>query len=253
MQDKANLTEQAVNRFVEMALATQIKDADRIEVKLKFDLSRLMRGETDGIQIKIAGLLLSHNLRVTDLQLVMGRVAVKPLKAMRGKIILIQPVVGQLTIALNEQQLADAINADPCLESINQQWQAARVSPMDVSLQSIQCRFQAQGAIEFYGQLSSQMQLNSQLLEFTAVPFIDTEANQVGFQNISFQNDQTIEAADISALIELILKEVSEALRLKEFEQQAVFLTPQQLDLMPQLLRLQSAAHIEQFPSSPSN
>lgn len=249
MQDKAKLTEQAVNRFVEMALARQIKDADKIEVRLKFELNRLMRGETDSILIKIQGLLLSHHLRVSSLQLEMGQVAVKPLQAMRRKIILVEPVAGWLTIELNEQQMAEAINNDACLDSINQRWQ--EVNPTALALQSVTCQFQAEGTIAFKSRLISQAESNFQSIEFAAVPSIDSQANQVCFQNIQILNIQILSETDTaSSLAELILQEISEALQLQEFEQQAVSLKPQQLELMPHLLRIQFAAHIEQFPSS---
>ena len=244
MQDKAKLTEQAVNRFVEMALARQIKDADKIEVRLKFELNRLMRGETDSILIKIQGLLLSHHLRVICLQLEMGQVAVKPLQAMRRKIILVEPVAGWLTIELNEQQMAESINNAACLSSINRRWQ--EINQTNLALQSVSCQFREEGTIAFQGRLGSQAESDLQFIEFTVVPSIASQTSQVYFQNI-----QIIKGEDtFSSLAELISQEISDALQLKEFEQQAVSLKPQQLELIPHLLKIQWAAHIEQFPSS---
>ena len=82
MTTEARFGEQALNKMAEIALASQLKGVERLEVQIKTDLSKLARGEVDSITIKINKLLMPQELILEELQLHFNRVVVKPLSAM---------------------------------------------------------------------------------------------------------------------------------------------------------------------------
>ncbi len=62
MQEKAPFGEQALNKIAKMALASQLKGAERLEVQLSFDLNKLAHGEVDSVAINVSGLVMQQDL-----------------------------------------------------------------------------------------------------------------------------------------------------------------------------------------------
>lgn len=239
--EKTGLGEQALNKIVEAALASQLEEVERLEVRIKTNLSKLAHGEVDSIAIQITGLITHDNLRVEELQLQINRVTVKPLAALFGKIILTQPSTGVIRFVLTEDNLNYAFNSKSFLEHLHQ-----TPSLMEKSasrFQQIECLL-ADGNMGFNSNVIFDSTKEA-TLAFTTTPGIGTDGQRIVLQNI-----HSIEGQELpSELIAALVAQVSEVLNLlPNFERKGMSLQIQQLDVAASKLTLQAAMYIEQFP-----
>lgn len=240
--EKTGLGEQALNKIAETALASQLEEVERLEVRVKTNLSKLANGEVDSIAIKINGLITDYNLRVEELQLQIDRVTVKPLAALFGKIILTQPSTGVIRFVLTQDNLDRAFNSKSFLEHLRQT--PGLMGESASRFQQIKCML-ADGNMAFNCDaiVDSTKQAT---LAFTTTPRIGSDSQRINLQDIHYIEGQELPSELTAALV----AQVSEVLSLlPNFERKGMSLQIQQLDVAASKLTLQAAMYIEQFPS----
>ncbi len=109
---KAGFGEQAVNKIVEIAIASQLQKADGLEFRIKTDLNKLAHSQLDSLAIALYGVLLQPSLEAETLQLTIGRVTVKPCKALRGQIRLVHPSEGTFHLVINQASFTTALKTE---------------------------------------------------------------------------------------------------------------------------------------------
>ncbi len=245
-QEQAGLGEQALNRIAEMALASQLEEVERLEVKVKTDLSKLAHGEVDSIAINLNGLLMQQDLVVEELQLQINRVTVKPRSALFGKIRLTHPSEGTVRIVINEDNLNRTFNSESFHEHLHQTQGFVEDKRVAIHVQQVKCRLLADGNIAFNSELMLGKTGEARALAFTATARIGTDGQGIVLQDVHYVEGKELPPELTAALV----AQVSEVLSLRDFEQKGMSLRIQQLDVEAGKLTLQTAAHIEQFPSS---
>lgn len=245
-QEKSGFGEQALNKIAEMALASQLKEAERIEVQIKTDLSKLAHGEVDSIAININGLVMQQDLGVEELQLQINRVAVKPFSALLGKIQLTQPSEGIARFVINEDNLTRAFNSKSFHENMQQMQGFVENKRVAIHVQQVKCCLLADGNIAFNSELNIGKTGEAKAFAFTATPRMRTDGQGIVFQDVHYVEGKELPAELTTALI----AQVSEILSLRNFEQKGMSLRLQQIDVAAGKLTLQAAAYIKQFPSS---
>ena len=244
-QEIPGFGEQTLNKIAKSALAKQLRDVEQLEVRIKTNLNKLANGEIDSIAIEIAGLLMPHELRANELQLQIGRVTVKPLSAIRGKIRLTHPSSGVLRLVINENNLTHAINSkilDKPLERIQRQVE----EQMAEQIEQVKCLLLADGHMAFSCKIALGEIREAQTVTFTTIPDISEDRKGVTLQHL--QDLETKEPH--SELVAALFAWVGEILSLSAFERQGTSILIQQLDVTAGQLMLQADIHIEQFPSS---
>jgi hypothetical protein len=239
MPEKVGFPEQAVNKIVEMAIASQLQKADGLEVRIKTDLNKLAHGQLDSLAIAIYGVLLQPNLEAEALQLEIGRVTVKPLKALRGKITLVHPSEGTFRLVINEESFITALNTEVLKETLRSR---GYTDNRDVR---IRCLL-SDNTITFSTEPIGNNTEVPQHFVLVATPEIAPEGQAVLLQQVRYVEGQEPSPEFTSAL----LARMYELLSLQDFERQGMLLQIQQLDVTQGKLTLDAAAHIEQFPSS---
>jgi hypothetical protein len=239
MLEKVGFPEQAVNKIVEMAIASQLQKADGLEVRIKTDLNKLAHGQLDSLAIAIYGVLLQPNLEAEALQLEIGRVTVKPLKALRGKITLVHPSEGTFRLVINEESFITALNTEVLKETLRSR---GYTDNRDVR---IRCLL-SDNTITFSTEPIGNNTEVPQHFVLVATPEIAPEGQAVLLQQVRYVEGQEPSPEFTSAL----LARMYELLSLQDFERQGMLLQIQQLDVTQGKLTLDAAAHIEQFPSS---
>lgn len=238
--EKSKFGEQAINKIAEVALASQLKQVEKLAVQLKTDLSKLAHGEVDSININMNGLLMQSNLIAEELQLQINRVIVKPFSAILGKIKLTQPCTGTIRVVFNEDNLTRAFNWESFRANLSQG------KPVKIYLQQVNCHLQADGNIAFQLELILTDTKQAQSVAFTTVPRIGNNGREILLQDVHYLNSEELAPELTAALI----AQVGEMLSLRMFEQKGMSLQFQQLDVTAGKLTIQAAARIEQFPSS---
>lgn len=101
--ERAKFSQQAINKIAEVAIASQLKQVDKLKVQIKTELSKLARGQIDSLNINMNNLLMQPYLIVEELQLKINSVTVKPRSAILGKIKLVHPSTGAILAETFEQ------------------------------------------------------------------------------------------------------------------------------------------------------
>jgi len=239
MQEKAGFTEQAVNKIVEMAIASQLQKADGLEVRIKTDLNKLRHGQLDSLAIAIYGVLLQPNLEAEILQLQIGRITVKLLSAIRGNIKLLHPSEGTFHLVINEASFTTALNTESFRETLRSRGYA------DKQDAKIRCLL-SDNTITFSTEPIGNNTEVPQHFVLVATPEIAPQGQAVLLQQVRYVEGQEPSPEFTSAL----LARMHELLSLRDFESKGMLLQIQQLDVSAGKLTLQAEAHIEQFPSS---
>jgi hypothetical protein len=239
MQEKAGFGEQAVNKIVEMAIASQLQKADGLEVRIKTDLNKLRHGQLDSLAIAIYGVLLQPNLEAEILQLQIGRITVKLLSAIRGKIKLVHPSEGIFRLVINEASFTTVLNTESFRETLRSHGYAEQQDA------TIRCLL-SDNTITFS---TEPIRNNTEVpphFVLVTTPEIAPEKEAVLLQQVRYVEGQEPSAEFTNAL----LARMRELLNLQEFGRKGMLLQIQQLDVSAGKLTLQAEAHIEQFPSS---
>jgi len=245
-QEAAGLGEQALNKIAEVALASQLEEAERLEVRIKTDLSKLAHGEVDSITIKIYGLVRQQNLRMEELQLQINHVTVKPLSALMGKIKLTQPSKGTVRIVISEDNLTCVFNSKSFYERLYPMQGSIGDQRGAICIQQLKCYLLADGYIAFNTDLTLGKSGQVQSVAFTVTPRIATDGQGVVLQDVhSTEGKQP--PPELTAALAV---QMSEVLNLHDFEQKGISLQIQRLEVTAGKLTLQAAAYIEQFSSS---
>ncbi len=245
-QEKGKFGEQALNKIAEIALASQLEQAEQLEVRIKTDLNKLAQGEVDSIAIKIDGLLMPQNLYVEELQLQINRIIVKPFSALLGKIILTQPCEGTIRITINEDSLTRILNSKSFYEHLQQMQGSTEDERIAIDVRQLRCCLLANGKIAFNCQVIEGKTGEAQTLAFTAIPRIVTDGQGIILQDVDYLDGKEL----LPELTAALVAQVSEVLSFREFQQQGMTLRFQQINVAVGKLTLQADVCVEQFPSS---
>lgn len=244
-QEQAGFAEQAINKIAKMALASQLKEVEQLEVQVKTDLSKLARGEVDFIAINVNNIVMQQNLGVEELQLKFNRVIVKPRSALFGKIQLVQPSVGTALIVINEDNLNRALNSKLLQEKLHNMQVFFENKQVTIALDKVKCFLLDNGNIAFKSELILDKTGKPRAFAFTASPRIGTNGEKIVFQNVHYVEGKEFPPE----LTATLLAQVSEVLSIRSFEQKGISVKFQQLDMVAGKLTLQAAAYMNQFPS----
>lgn len=222
--ESTRFSQQAINRIAEIAIARQLKQDVEIRVNIITTLNQLTKGQIDAIAILIQELVLSEILKTEVFQLEIGSVTVKPLSAMKGKIKLLHPSEGTLSLVIREADLTAALN---------QSLRSAQPIPA-----SVRCSIANPILTVRWNPIESAAVESIDLL-----PVLAPAATPGIFW-------QPLLAADQSspAWLADILPHLDRLLSLKDFEQKGLFLSIQAIEMIEGKLRIDARAMIQEFP-----
>ena len=239
-----NLGEQALNKIAELALSSQLEDAERLEVKVNTTPEKLANGELESLLIKGKGLVIETDLRVEVLEIETKAIAVNPLKALTGNIQLTHPSEGTARLVLTETDLNCALNSAEL---------RAKIDVLDTYLSTGEkltvpqkkCQFREDGTVAIEALVELQPSGETQDVVFTATPKIARGERSVVLENIRYEPGKEIS----EDLIQAFLDKAEKMLDLRNFEKQGLALRIHRLTVEAGRITLSAVADITQFPS----
>lgn len=242
-QPKSGLGEQAINKIAEMALASQLDKAEKLQVDVKIDPGNLAKGEVDSLTIEGEGLVTPQNLRLEELEMQINRIAVNPLNALFGKIQLTKPTEGTARVVLTDTDINRALNSET--GSTNSQKSVSiNGQPVLIDIPQVECGLQADGKLALNASVVLSKTGEKRQLAFTATPRISTSKTGVVLQDIQYIKGTELSPEITAALVE----KASEILNLRSFELEGISLSIHQLDVEAGRLTIFATAAIAQFP-----
>ena len=238
--EKARFSQLAIDKIAEVAIASQLKQVEKLKVHIDTALNKLARGKIDSINININGLLIQPYLILEELQLKINSVTVKPRSATLGKIKLVHPAVGTIYFVFNQDDLTRAFNCESFLANIHQIGKT-----IAINLQQVKCALLADGKISLRSELILSNTEQARIA-FTVVPQISNDGRKIYLQDVHYLEGEAL-APELTAAL---LLQVSELLSLRMFERKGMSLRIQQVDVTAGKLTLQADTYIEQFPTA---
>ncbi|OKH41002.1 hypothetical protein NIES2119_01480 [[Phormidium ambiguum] IAM M-71] len=232
-QEKLNLREQAVNKFIEFVLSRFI-DAERLQVRVKSNLKQLRRGELEALTIQMSNFLMQPNLRVTKFQLDIGASAVNMQNIMQRKIELLHPSEGKLTITIDREQLTNLLNKE--LKNLFNDEQ------QEIQVQKVNCDLTENGAIAFiFNWIEGEI--------FKTGTWITTPKIELNNHAVILVKEEFLNLEPPAEFVDRAIAKVSNILSLNDLANRGTSFNIQQIVIAAGKVTVEANATIEQFPS----
>jgi hypothetical protein len=240
------LGEQALNKIAEMALSTQLEQAERLSVQVKTDPSKLAQGELESLTIDGEGLVMQKDLRMQEMEIKMNSIAVSPLKALLGNIELTKPTQGTARIVLTEADINRAFNS---------QTLGARTRNLNIDIdgklltvntQHVDCKLLADDKIAIAAEIQVQQTGEIQQVSFSARPCISPSGQGVFLGDVQYTPGKEL----YPALTKVLVEQASHILNLSDFAIEGIVLGVHQLNVAAGTIILHATAQIQKFPST---
>lgn len=245
LPDFSDLGEQTLNKIAEMALMTQLDEAERLNVYIKTDPGLLSQGKLDSLTIDGDGLVMKKDLRMQRMQIELNNIAVSPLKALTGNIELTEPSDGNADIVLTAADINRAFNSQKMEELVENPEIEVDGKAMVVDMQGVECQLRADERIAIDARFKLSQTQDIHRMMFTCLPRIAKEGRGVVLEDVEFPEGKELSPK----LTEALLAKVSYILNLSNFEMQGISLQIQGLQVQQERMSLEAIAHITQFPS----
>ncbi|NMG11006.1 DUF2993 domain-containing protein [Brasilonema sp. UFV-L1] len=246
MPDSPGLGEQALNKAAEIGLSSQLDQVENLNVDVKTDPLKLVQGEVDAVSIEGEGLVMQKDLRVEELKMQTGSVAINPLSAAFGKIELTKPTKGSTRVVLTEDDINRAFNS----EYIRSQLQTHKIDVngqlMTIIPQHIDFHLPGNSKVALSASILLRETGETQQIAFSAVPKVSANGQTVSLENVEYGDTQEISPDLTKALIDA----TSEILNLSNFNLEGMTLRVKQLEVETGKLIMQAEAYVEQIPSA---
>lgn len=245
-QEKADLGEQALDKVAEVGIESQLDEVEAVDVDIRTNPLKAMQGEVDSVAIDGKGMVMEKDLRVEEMQMRTGEVAINPLSVAFGKIELKRPTDATTHVVLTDSDINRAFNSDYIQDKlqgleINVNGQPEVVDTQQVSFQLPSDQQVAITAQAYFRQLNEQKQV-----AFRVTPQMSADGQQIVLQNVEYTEGKELSPE----LTQALLDKVSELLDLRNFELEGMSLKLRGFEIRQGKLTLEAAAHVEQFPSS---
>ncbi len=240
-----NLGEQALNKIAELALSSQLEDADSIEVKVKTTPEKLANGELESLLIEGEGLVIETDLRLQVLEIEMKAIAVEPLKALTGNIKLTQPTEGTARLILTETDLNRALNSLELRSKINVLDTYLSTGEVKLTVPQKKCQLREDGTVAVEALVELQPSGETKEVAFTTTPKIAPGGRSVVLSDIQYEPGKEIS----EDLTQAFLDKAAKMLDLRNFEKKGLALRIHRLTVEAGQITLLAVADITQFPT----
>jgi hypothetical protein len=246
MPDSPGLGEQALNKAAEIGLSSQLDEVENLDVDVKTDPLKLLQGEVDAVKIEGEGLVMQKDLRVEELQMQIGNVAINPLSAAFGKIELTKPTKGSTRVVLIEEDINRAFNSEYVRSQLQSQKIHVNGQLMTIVPQQVDFRLPGNSKVAISASILLRETNETHQVAFSAVPKVGANGQTVSLENVEYGDTKEISPDLTKALIDA----TSEILNLSNFDLEGMTLRVKQLEVQTGKLIMQAEAYVEQIPSA---
>ena len=236
---------QALNKIAQLALSSQLEDADRLEVKVDTAPEKLANGELDSLLIDGEGLIIETDLRLQVLEIAMRAIAVKPLKALTGNIELTQPTEGSARLVLTQTDLNRALNSPELRAKINVLDTYLTTEKVKLTVPQKKCELREDGTVAVEAVVKLLPSGETKEVAFTTTPQIAPSGRSVVLEDIQYEPGKEVS----EDLTQAFLDKAGKMLDLRNFEKRGLALRLSRLNVEAGQITLLAAADITQFPT----
>ncbi|MBD2775118.1 DUF2993 domain-containing protein [Iningainema tapete] len=246
MPDSPGLGQQALNKAAEIGISSQLDEVENLDVDIKTDPVKLVQGEVDAVKIEGEGLVMQKDLRMDELKMQMGGVAINPLSAAFGKIELTKPTQASARVVLTEDDIHRAFNSEYIRSQLQSQKIHVNGQLQTIFPQHVDFRLPGDGKVALSATVLLTETNETHQVAFSAIPRVSANGQTVSLENVEYGNTQEISPELTKAMV----NQTSEILNLSNFDLSGMSLRVKQLNVETGKLILQAEAYVEKIPSA---
>ncbi|GAB4375566.1 MAG: DUF2993 domain-containing protein [Elainellaceae cyanobacterium] len=242
--NETNLGEQALGKVAEVAIASQLDQAEQINVEIHTDPLKLVQGKLDSAAITGEGMVMNRELRVEAIEAHTDSINIDPMKAIAGQVELTQPTNAHAQILLTEPDLNRALSSDYIRGKMQGLSVEIEGKPTLIDIDHAKIHLQE-------GELALDMTLlqrdNNETKQLSAVakPFLKDQGQRLDLEIVSAEGQHlTLEFATA------LFKKVMELLDLRKFELEGMRLTLNDISVREGKLLLRATSLVEKLPTA---
>lgn len=244
MSNEPDLGEQALGKVAEIALKSQLDDAEQLDVDIRTDPIKLIQGKVDSVAISGEGMVMKQELRAEVVEINTGAVAIDPFKAIAGQIELTAPADAQAQILLTEADLNRALDSNYLRNKLKNIELLVRGEPVVIDVQQATIHLPGNEQVALDVEILPHGMNETQGFSAFAKPIIKENGHRIDLEVISAEG-RGISLEFITALFERL----EEVLDLRNFDLGGMTLQLKELTAQTGKLVLQAVTTIERLPS----
>ncbi|MBD2157400.1 DUF2993 domain-containing protein [Leptolyngbya sp. FACHB-16] len=240
-----DLGKQALNKVVEVGISSQLDEVEDLKVDVESDPMKLMSGEVESVEIEGKGMVMQKDLRVEEMQVKTGNVAVNPLKAAFGQIELSHPTNATVQVTLTEADINRAFNSQFIQEKLQNLDVHVNGERVTVDTQRVEFGLPGECKVAIKTDVVLRSTGETKQTAFTAVPRMEANGQQVVLEDVQYEAGQELSPE----LTDALLAEARELLDLRNFELDGMVLRLRHLDVQSNRLLLEAEAQVDKIPT----
>ncbi|MGB2926947.1 MAG: DUF2993 domain-containing protein [Limnothrix sp.] len=230
-----SLGTQTISKIAEVALASQMKQVDKLSVDVKIEPENLAKGMVNALAIEGRGLVTQSSLRVEKISLIIKEIAVAPFKALMGNIQLTKPASGHAVLMIEPKDFAEA------LETL-----LAQDHEKDLQVRSLECEFSSPDLIKLQAQVLDKRTSDSETLELLLKTVFDPNRQAVILEDVDYVRNEVL-GGTVGARIE---KQLLDILNFQFLVFEGLSFQVNGLEILNNALELSAIAEITSFPKA---
>ena len=245
-QDEPKLEEQALSKAAELGLASQLDQAEKLDVNVRTDLLKVIQGQVDSIAVAGQGLVVQQDIRVQELELYIDKAGINPLSALFGQFELNQPTDAAARLVLTEQDINHALNSEYMRSKmqnieLNVEGKQAVIEPLHMEL-----HLPTDGKMVFNAKTLLHNEIGqTKQIGFTATMLVQRDKQPLLMEGFSCTPEQGVSLELAIAFI----KRLRELLNLPYYELEGYSFQVKDVEVQKGSLILLANAHIKQISS----
>lgn len=245
MPDNPDLGEQALSKVVELGLASQLDEVEDINVDIRTDPGKVMQGEVDSVAIDGKGMVMQQDLRMEEIRVKAGHVAINPLKAVFGELELTHPADATAQIVLTETDINRALRSDYLRDKLCGLTIDVDGQTVTADIQRAEMHLPGDGTFVVDAAFLLRESGEVKQISATAKPHLEAQGQRIELEILSAQGRGLT-----SSLANALLQELTQLLDLRNFDMPGMTLRLHKFEANKEQLILHAQTTLEQLPSA---
>ena len=242
----SNASEQAISKAAKLGLASQLDEAENLDVNVRTNPLDLMQGEIDSVSVKGDGLVMQKELRAEKLRIETSSISINSIKAAMGNIELSQPTDARMLVVLKDEDLQNAFNSEYIkdkLQNLEIEYEGEKIN---VKIEQVKFVLLDDGKIGLNANVYLVERDSHEKISLTAIPEIDNDGNCINLSSVEYLQDAHCNLKVAKAII----NSAEEILDLRNFELDTMSLRVRKLDVKLGKLTIEADAEVKDFPKA---
>ena len=242
----SNMGEQAISKAAELGIASQLDEAQNLDVDVRTNPLDIMQGKIDSVSVRGEGLVVKKELRAEKLRIETSSISINSIKAAMGNIELIRPTDARMLVVLKEEDLQNALNSQYIknkLQNLEIEYEANKVN---AKIEGVKFVLLDNGTIGLNADVYLVEQDSQEKISLTTIPEIDHAGNCIHLTSVKYLQNTHCNLEIAKAII----NSAEEILNLRNFQLDTMSLRVRKLDVKLGKLTIEADAEIKDIPQT---